>query len=528
MGGIFISYRRDDSAGFAGRLRDRLVQRFPRNEIFMDVDNIAAGADFVSVLEKQVAECDVLLAVIGQNWLTIKDNKDNRRLDNPEDFVRIEIASALRFGKRIIPVLVNEADMPLPDALPEPLKLLARRNAVRLTHIRFKADAQGLVNGLKAALAEAETERARTEAERMAAEEARKKREAEEEARAAQRERDKAEQIQKAEELANWDFIKESPHASDFRDHLARFAGGFTERFARAKLEVLVWADPATQASIEALQTFIEEFPKGEFLAVAKVRLEDLEKYQASARLVEETKRAETEDWAKAATSYSTFDIEDFLKKWPNGAHARAARARIRDLSGSFWIRRPVVTIFIPLVVLALSYFETGSSDSHRSSYEQTGTALSAPQLAAPTPRVLGEWAGEVSQTEKEKKPVQTADLKAAQEPSEKIFEAAQVAELIANGEAYVSDHDYDRAITDYTKAIELDRKDALAYLNRGSAYYKKQDYDRAIADYTKAIKIDPKAADAYYGRGFAYKAKGNDNWAEADFQRAKELGYKE
>ena len=202
----------------------------------MDVDAIGAGQDFVAVLEQQVAQCDVLLAVIGKSWLGLVDAEGKRRLDSPNDFVRIEIASALRLGKRVVPVLVNDAHMPAADALPEPLKPLARRNAVRLTHERFKADAQGLINGLKAALAEAEAERAaHTEAERRAAEEARKRRVAEEEARAAQLEREAAvrakagltpEEIRKAEELANWDFIKDRQNPEDFRDHLARFAGG--------------------------------------------------------------------------------------------------------------------------------------------------------------------------------------------------------------------------------------------------------------------------------------------------------------
>ena len=176
-GKIFINYRRGDNSAAAGRLYDRLEQEFDKDNLFMDVDDISAGQDFVFELQRQVAECDVLLAVIGNRWLDVADAEGKRRLDNPDDFVRIEIAIALLLGKRIIPVLVNEAHMPAADALPEHLKTLARRNAVRLTHERFKADAQGLINGLKAALAEAEAERAaHTEAERRAAEEARKRR----------------------------------------------------------------------------------------------------------------------------------------------------------------------------------------------------------------------------------------------------------------------------------------------------------------------------------------------------------------
>ena len=94
-GKIFINYRRDDSGGTAGRLHDRLAQTFGRKNLFMDVDHIPAGVDFVDYLPSQVAACDVFLAVIGPNWLDAKDDDGRRRFDSPHDFVTIEIAAAL-------------------------------------------------------------------------------------------------------------------------------------------------------------------------------------------------------------------------------------------------------------------------------------------------------------------------------------------------------------------------------------------------------------------------------------------------
>ncbi|MET0688318.1 MAG: toll/interleukin-1 receptor domain-containing protein [Methyloceanibacter sp.] len=132
-GKIFINYRRGDDPGFAGRLFDRLEEAFTADRIFIGIDNIEPGLDFVRVLEDQVDRCDVLLAVIGPNWLTAKDENGERRLDNPNDFVRIEIESGLKLGKRIVPVLVNNAEMPRSEHLPESMRPLARRNAVRLT-----------------------------------------------------------------------------------------------------------------------------------------------------------------------------------------------------------------------------------------------------------------------------------------------------------------------------------------------------------------------------------------------------------
>ena len=110
-GNIFINYRRDDDAGFTQALYRRLEQTFPSESLFMDVDNIAPGLDFVQVLNEEVARCDVVIAVIGKNWLSAADETGERRLHNPEDFVCIEIESALAQKKRVIPVLVNDAKM---------------------------------------------------------------------------------------------------------------------------------------------------------------------------------------------------------------------------------------------------------------------------------------------------------------------------------------------------------------------------------------------------------------------------------
>jgi hypothetical protein len=110
-GQIFISYRREDTSAWAGRLFDRLVTRFGENQVFMDVDGVGIGKDFVEKIERRVGECDVLIAVIGAHWLTSTDSQ-GWRLDNPEDFVRMEVATALRRNIRVIPVLVEGALMP--------------------------------------------------------------------------------------------------------------------------------------------------------------------------------------------------------------------------------------------------------------------------------------------------------------------------------------------------------------------------------------------------------------------------------
>src|SRR5262244_1646647 len=176
---IFINYRRGDDPGNTGRLFDRLQETFAPEQLFIDVDNIPPGLDFIRVLEEQVSQCDALLAVIGPRWLDAADPQGKRRLDSPDDFVRIEIESALNQGKRVIPVLVGDARMPTADDLPETMRPLARRNAVRLTHERFRVDTQGLIKALQQALDEAAAaRRAQEDSARRAEEEEKSAREA--------------------------------------------------------------------------------------------------------------------------------------------------------------------------------------------------------------------------------------------------------------------------------------------------------------------------------------------------------------
>jgi hypothetical protein len=153
-GQIFISYRREESRWSARSLYDRLSGRFDRKQIFMDIDAIALGDDFVKAIEKTVGECDVLIAVIGAHWVTSTDEQNGRRLDNPEDFVRREIATALKRDIRVIPVLVDDALMPRSSELPDDLKPLVRRNALRVSDTGFDDDCRRLVAAIEQVLAE--------------------------------------------------------------------------------------------------------------------------------------------------------------------------------------------------------------------------------------------------------------------------------------------------------------------------------------------------------------------------------------
>ena len=149
MRAIFVSYRRDDSEGEAGRLFDDLVGVFGENSVFMDVAAIEVGRDFRKAIDDSVATCGVLLAVIGKEWTDAKNDAGQRRLDDPSDFVRLETASALRRDIPVVPVLVHGAKMPRPEQLPDDLKELAYRNGVELTHVRWNSDLQLLIKALR-------------------------------------------------------------------------------------------------------------------------------------------------------------------------------------------------------------------------------------------------------------------------------------------------------------------------------------------------------------------------------------------
>ncbi len=145
---IFISYRRVDSQAYAGRLHDRLVQVFWRDQVFIDVDAIEPGVAFAEVLDERLRSCMVVLAIIGNRWIDARDANGSRRLDDPGDLVRVELETALVRNIRVVPVLVDGAEVPMSNSLPAGLAHLVDRQAVRLTHERFAADADALVKSL--------------------------------------------------------------------------------------------------------------------------------------------------------------------------------------------------------------------------------------------------------------------------------------------------------------------------------------------------------------------------------------------
>jgi len=150
MPAIFLSYRRADAGGYAGRLADSLEKYFGKGNIFQDVEAIAPGSNFASAIDAAIARCQVLLVLIGDTWLTERTADGSPRLYDPEDFVRQEVATGLRAGTHVIPVLVEGATMPAENGLPPDLKPLARLQAIELSDTRWDYDVARLAKVMRA------------------------------------------------------------------------------------------------------------------------------------------------------------------------------------------------------------------------------------------------------------------------------------------------------------------------------------------------------------------------------------------
>jgi len=148
MSTVFISYRREITAGEARALYNDLIERLGKNSVFMDVDSIALGRDFRSALQNTLASCDLMLVLIGRNWADIKDEEGRTRLEGPGDFVRLEIEAALKRDIVVMPVLVQGAHMPSAEQLPPEIRDLAYRNGFELSHTRWESDIGEMIRRL--------------------------------------------------------------------------------------------------------------------------------------------------------------------------------------------------------------------------------------------------------------------------------------------------------------------------------------------------------------------------------------------
>ncbi len=390
LGGVFISYRREDTGGFAGRIYDRLTNRLGRDGVFFDVDNIPAGLDFVDVLSERVGKCDALVAVIGRAWNPVSD-KDNRpRLDDPNDFVRVEIEAALARGIRVIPVLVDGAAMPRADDLPECLKKLVRRQRIEISHTRFNSDVERLTRALSL-LEDELRQREAAEAVRAAREE-RERREAAEAAEKAEQARRLAEaEAQREEEARRANEAAEAERAA----RVEREKREAAEKAEREKLGAEA-AERARQLAEAEAQRQDEERRAREAAEAERAAREEREKQEAAEQAERERLRAEAEATMArevgAATAKWTGDIGNaVLKPSQSDAPDRALAAAARRRDGRNW---PILAAVVGAAILgaALLIAEFGSRHGNTPAVQsnapaaQPTNAIAAAPAVAPTP----------------------------------------------------------------------------------------------------------------------------------------------
>ena len=270
----------------------QLEQKFTGERIFMDVEgDIRPGKDFVRIINQQVAECDVMLVMVGRGWLSAASDEGQRRLDNPEDFIRLEIESAIQLDKLVIPVLINKTDMPRASELPTTLKPFARFQAVRLTQERVRADMSGIANHISQALTDIESERA-------------------------------------AKESRSWEEIKDTTDPALVRNHLQRFPDGPTAESAQTKLAVLErdsraaaqWRTISDTNQPEIIEQFIRDFPGSAFTAQAKGRLDEIHRAR------------ENDAWDAARGELHPVPLLRFLRAYPQGIYAEEALRRLQAM----------------------------------------------------------------------------------------------------------------------------------------------------------------------------------------------------
>jgi tetratricopeptide (TPR) repeat protein len=466
-GKIFINYRREDSIGTAGRVHDRLARAFGRKNLFVDV----VGADLETRLN-QVAACQAFLTVISPNWLDAKNESGRRRLDDPDDFIAIEIATALARKIHIVPVLVDGADMPRTRELPESLKPLARNQSVEVRQDHFDQDLETLVETVRAAPVSGGSAGLRSRRRAAMAYVA----------------------VAAGLLLVGWIGLHRVGISGWPPWAETREAGNAK---ALAEAEAKRTGEEAEQQRLAALKA--EQDYQARALAEAEARRKSEEAEQqrvAALKAEEERKRAE----AETRTRYSAL-ISQGSTDFSAGDHDRA----IATFSEAIRLN--------PTSALAFRgrgnvYAKKGDTDRAIADFNEAIRLDPTNALA-----LSGRGVGYANKGDNDRA---IADFNEAIRLDPKNAVAFR-----SRGDAFTNKGDNDRAIADYNEAIRLDPKSALALSDRGVGYANKGDYERALTDFNEAIRLDPKSAHAFRNRGVVYAAKGGYNQAIADFNVA-------
>jgi len=487
-GQIFISYRRDDAAYVTGHINDRLRKEFGDESVFTDVDNIALGVDFRAVLDQTVSQCQVFLAVIGSEWLSISDHDGRPRLEDPADFVRIEIESALNRDIPVIPLLVAGATMPAEEDLPDSLRGLAFRNGTQIRPAPdFGVDMARLIKNLQRYL----------------------------------------DSVHRGHVPADVDTQQDTPSERDevsedgfqvTEDDRARRqaelgAGhGTKKRWGRrlgfAAVVILAGASwyfvDRNKETLQAVQTAVESaiLEPEQILDAGDDAQADLAEDIDSVGEVEMGPPAMVEMEPATATDFSGSVTNESA-----------------DVAEAIFGPEPEIELDVPEELAAevmsatVDDAEVGLTESEDF---ETGTGAGDEVVATQeTPRQpdADEFIGEGVRLAAigEHEAAILSFNEALQLNTEQSFVYKQ------RGASYRALEQYDAAIKDYDEAIRLNNEDVNAYFSRGVSHSALQEYEAAIADFDVVIEFEPEYVDAYSRRADAHEAMGNADAAARD-----------
>ena len=478
----------------AGRLHDRLAQTFGQNNIFMDVDHIPAGVDFVMHLNSKVSTCKIFLAVIGPHWVDAKDEAGQRRFHNPDDFVALEIAAALDRNIRVIPILVDGAAMPKARELPDSLKSLARRQAIELRQLHFGRDVDALIKRVREALNEGSY-------------------------RPYLRKAAVAGVAAAVLLLVSWikftspDILKWPPWAET---RLGNDARTQTDAQARQGLldEATVKAEQERQVRVAAEAETKRKADEAERQARAAAEAEAKRKADEAERQAEQERQARAAAEAEAKEAKRKADEAKRQAEQERQARAAAEQAAQQQLIAlkAEADRKQAQSQAEARYSTLMSQANT---DSNTGNYD-TAIATFGEAIRLNPNDALAFYSRGLAYGKKGDNEHAIADYNQAIR-----LDAKNALAFRNRGLAYEKKGNNDQAIADFSEAIRLDPNDALAFNSRGVVYAMKGDYDRAIADFNKGILLDPTRAVAFGNRGLAFVKKGDNNQAIADFDAA-------
>jgi len=491
---IFISYRRDDTDGEAGHLFQGLRDRFGETNVFMDVTGVQAGADFRSATEHATKDCDVFLPVIGNEWLTCRNPDGKRRLDDPEDLVRAEVATALRLNKLIVPVLVENAGMPKASDLPKDIEALAWRNAVEIRHLHWDQDLNELVAKLTGAAG-----------------------------RKLPRKVFLAPAVVGLGLIAflGWRLAAAPAKCHEVCALVADFLG--PDSLYRVTDKVMAELNKATRGEkdvrILALRRPISE-KDGSAFARAEGR-------RRNATMV-------IWGWYTAndvgAHLNAYFELLRSPKYMPTLARLEGTRTQNRDVADLewtidvAWLKRDTLQTVLSKQLSYLTLFTLGmlryAVDDWQGAIRWFSAALDQMEGQVPTPeQSLLYYKRGLSYFATGDSLRAVADYNRAIELNPTSADA-----LVGRGLLRSQAGDLDAALVDFDQAIKIDPANALAYNNRAGIRFDKKEFGRAIDDYNRAIELKPDDPAFYEHRARTYHASGDYDRAIADYGRAMQL----